>query len=140
MTNLFQTLFLRAPNELRIILKGKNGEIYRGGLECQTLGFQAEKYQEYAVFHILNIEQKNKIKMIMNKSGIKLDYPTNLKVEEEKETKLKRTTEKKLNSVTGRIHEYLFHSEQFNNQFYQKKVPLNCLEENKDNVCKFRLI
>ena len=129
---LFKKMFLNSKQSPNFEVTGKNGESYKGTIECDTLSFTAENYQEIAGFHILNFDssqKQNKSRNMYFKPKIEAETP---KIDEGlKDCRLKEK---------GTIHEYFFHSEQFTKKFYPKRIPLNCLEENQDKVCKYKAI
>ena len=129
---LFKKMFLNSKQCPNFEVTGKNGESFKGTIECETLSFTAENYQEIAGFHILNFDpnqKQNKPKNMYFKQ--KMEAET-LKVNEKEALKGIQSKEK------GMIHEYFFHSEQFTKKFYPKRIPLNCLEENQEKVCKYK--
>lgn len=131
---LFRKMFLNAKQSPIFEVTGKNGESYKGTIECETLSFTAENYQEIAGFHILNFDPSQKHIKLRN-----MFFKPKLEVEPQKKQEMEgllacRSKEK------GRIHEYYFHSEQFTKKFYPKRIPLNCLEENQDKVCQYKPI
>lgn len=132
MTLLFRKMFLNDQSKLQVSVNDCKGEKLKANLECETLGFQAEGYQEYVAFHKLEFNKKD--------INVKVESEKCILRDVEKTQKIKNVNENKIETENEneRTNEYLFNANLFKKSFYPKKLPLNKMEENKHIVCSFK--